>query len=93
MMNLVALRWLMLCAVLAIGLGVWAAAGAEEGETEEPEQAPTQPTGLSHMAYHDSAIMSWDDPGDASITHYEVWRRTRDRYPWPEFVELTLNTG
>ena len=93
MMNRVALRWLMLCAVLAIGLGVWAAAGAEEGETEEPEQVPTQPTGLSHMAYHDSVILNWDDPDDASITHYEVWRRARNRYPWPEFVALTLNTG
>ena len=89
----IALRWLTLCVALVLGAIVWAAIGAEEGDAEAPDQVPAQPTGLSHMAYHDSVILNWDEPDDASVTHYEVWRRARNRYPWPEFVALTLNTG
>ncbi len=87
------LRWLLLSVALAIALGLWAAVGAEDGEAEEAVPAVAQPTGLSALAYHDAVILTWDDPGNAGITHYEVWRRTRDQYPWPEFVALTLNTG
>lgn len=40
---------------------------------------PSQPTGLTATwVYHDSVTLSWDDPGDGSITGYQVLRRSRD---------------
>ena len=39
---------------------------------------PDQPTGLSTEASHDRVNLTWDDPNDASITHYQVLRRDRD---------------
>lgn len=89
-MNLIALRWLMWCAALALGLGVWTAVGAEEGDARDAEQLPSPPSGLSLMAYHDRMILSWDDPGDASVTHYKVWRLQANSHPWPDFEPLTL---
>ena len=37
--------------------------------------------------------LTWDDPGDASITHYEVYRRDRDVHASGEFISITANTG
>ena len=33
---------------------------------------PALPTGLTTSATHDAVTLTWDDPGDDSITHYEV---------------------
>ena len=54
---------------------------------------PAQPTGLSADASHDSVALAWDDPGDASITHYQVLRRDRDVHDTGEFVTIESNTG
>ena len=44
-----------------------------------PESVPAQPTGLTAGAVsHDSVTITWDDPGDDSITGYRVLRRSRD---------------
>ena len=41
---------------------------------------PTQPTGLVvESSAHDSVMLVLDDPGDSSITGYQVLRRSRDR--------------
>ncbi len=66
--------------------------------TGPPAQAqggsvPEKPTGLSSEASHDSVSLTWDDPGDDSITHYQVFRRDRDVHAAGEFVTITENTG
>ena len=54
---------------------------------------PAQPTGLSTEASHDRVNLTWDDPNDDSITHYEVLRRDRDVHDTGEFVTIDSNTG
>ena len=44
-----------------------------EEPTEEPSP-PAKPTGLSTGPSHDSVALSWTDPGDSSITSYQVLR-------------------
>ena len=44
-----------------------------------PPSVPAMPMGLSAaLVSHDSVDLIWDDPGDSSITGYEVLRRNRD---------------
>ena len=54
---------------------------------------PAQPTGLSTEASHDRVNLTWDDPGDASITHYQVLRRDRAIHDTGEFVTIESDTG
>ena len=53
---------------------------------------PDQPTGLSTEASHDRVNLTWDDPNDASITHYQVLRRDRDVHDTGEFVTIDSDT-
>ena len=61
-------------------------------ETPAPP-APAKPTGLSATASHDRVVLTWDDPGDDSITGYVILRRNRDTDPKGEFHELAADTG
>ena len=45
--------------------------------TAQHGSVPARPTGLSAAAAHDSVKLSWDDPGDADISGYEILRRDR----------------
>ena len=54
---------------------------------------PDQPTGLDATASHDSVTLTWDDPGDDSITGYVVLRRVPAVDPEGQFSELVSNTG
>ena len=54
---------------------------------------PDQPTGLDTTATHDSVTLTWDDPGDDSITGYVILRRLPGVDPEGEFTELVANTG
>ena len=54
---------------------------------------PDQPKGLSATASHDSITLTWDDPGDDSITGYVILRRNRDTDAQGEFTELASDTG
>ena len=38
---------------------------------------PAQPSGLSTEAFYNYVDLTWDDPEDNSITHYQVLRRDR----------------
>ena len=38
---------------------------------------PAAPSGLSYTATHESVTLTWDDPGDSSITGYQILRRAR----------------
>ena len=56
--------------------------------------APAAPTGLTVAEVaHDSVQLTWDDPGDATITHYQVLRRDRDRDALGVFTTIGQNTG
>ena len=54
---------------------------------------PDKPTGLSATATHNSVTLTWNDPGDDSITGYVILRRNRDDDPKGHFDELVADTG
>ena len=51
------------------------AAVEAQPESQEP---PAKPTGLTGTVVHDEVSLTWTDPGDASITGYQILRRNRD---------------
>ncbi len=59
----------------------------------EPTEPPARPTGLSATASHDSVTLTWDDPGDDSITGYVILRRVRVNNTGGDFSELVADTG
>ena len=85
---------LLLLALLALGGGLLALhfAGASPAQAQDGT-VPDQPTGLSTEASHDSVELTWDDPNDDSITHYQVLRRDRDIHDTGEFVTIDSDTG
>ena len=58
-----------------------------------PASAPDQPTGLEATASHDSVTLTWDDPGDDSITGYVILRRIRVNDTGGDFDVLVADTG
>ncbi len=61
---------------------------------------PAQPAGLTATSVsHDSVTLSWYDPGDDTITGYQVLRRSRDGEEYgdgegtPEFATVVEDTG
>ena len=54
---------------------------------------PDKPTGLEATASHDSVTLTWEDPGDDSITGYVILRRLRYDDPSGHFDELVADTG
>ena len=54
---------------------------------------PAMPTGLTGDVSHDSVSLSWDDPGDDSITGYQVLRRDPNVQEAGEFVIVVDDTG
>ena len=59
----------------------------------QPTELPAKPTGLSATASHDSVTLTWDDPGDDSITGYVILRRVRENDVGGEFSVLVPDTG
>ncbi len=57
-----------------------------------PASAPAKPTGLEATASHNSVTLTWDDPGDDSITGYVILRRIPGVDPKGEFSVLVANT-
>ena len=68
-----------------------AATGAVAGA--QPTEPPAKPTGLEATASHDSVTLTWDDPGDDSITGYVILRRIPGVDPEGHFDVLVANTG
>ena len=61
---------------------------------ETPPDLPARPTGLSASGVaHNSVTLSWDDPGDGSITGYRVLRRDIANDPPGVFATVTSDTG
>ena len=54
---------------------------------------PAQPSGLSTEAFYNYVDLTWDDPEDNSITHYQVLRRDRDIHDTGEFLTIESDTG
>ena len=59
--------------------------------TPAPEP-PARPQGLTIDSYtHDAVTLTWTDPGDASITGYQILRRVQG--PGPGFAPIAEDTG
>ena len=58
-----------------------------------PASAPAKPTGLEATATHGSVTLTWDDPGDDSITGYVILRRVRVNDTGGDFDVLVADTG
>ena len=88
-----AVSLLLLLALLAVGGGLLALhfAGVSPAQAQDGS-VPDQPTGLAAEASHDSVELTWDNPGDDSITHYRVLRRDRDVHDVGEFVTIESDT-
>ena len=59
----------------------------------QPTEPPDKPMNLSATATHDSVTLTWDDPGDDSITGYVILRRIPGVDPEGHFDELVADTG
>ena len=68
-----------------------AATGAVAGA--QPTEPPAKPRGLDATATHDSVTLTWDDPGDNTITGYVILRRIPGVDPEGHFDVLVANTG
>ena len=81
-------------AALAIGI-VMLALSSTGSNTVGAQQGtlPDKPTGVVVTATHDSVSLTWEDPGDSTITHYQIFRRDRAVHDPGEFVEIDSNTG
>ena len=79
--------------VLALAAFAVLAWPASAQQPDLPSEPPARPTGLTLNLSHDLVALTWHDPGDASITHYEVFRRDRDVHESGEFITITANTG
>ena len=55
--------------------------------------APANPTGLAATATHEQVTLTWDDPGDDSVTGYVILRRNRDTDAKGEFTTLVEDTA
>ena len=59
----------------------------------QPTEPPAKPRKLSATAIHDSVTLTWDDPGDDTITGYVILRRIPGVDPQGHFDVLVANTG
>ena len=62
-------------------------------EEEQAAEPPDKPRGLEATASHGQVVLTWDDPGDDSITGYVILRRVRVNNVGGEFGVLEANTG
>ena len=56
-------------------------------------EPPAAPTGLSTEVSRDVVTLSWDDPGDGSITGYVILRRDKDTQAVGVFSTVVADTG
>ena len=58
----------------------------------QPTEPPAKPRNLEATATHDSVTLTWDDPGDDSITGYVILRRIPGDDPEGHFDVLVADT-
>ena len=56
-------------------------------------EPPTRPKGLTGTVAHDAVSLTWDDPGDATITGYKILRRDRALHGNGDFQVHVDDTG
>ena len=66
---------------------------ATDAVAAEPSEPPDKPRGLSATASHHQVVLTWDDPGDDSITGYVILRRLPGVDQKGQFDELVADTG
>ena len=59
----------------------------------EPEPPPAKPQGLTGTVAHDEVSLTWDDPGDESITGYQILRLDREVHGLGNFQVHVDDTG
>ncbi len=64
---------------------------SDDDTESNPPAAPTRPV-VSEVT-HSRVSISWDDPGDASITGYQILRRDRDLHPHGHFEIIEEDTA
>ena len=62
-------------------------------EPQEAAEPPSKPRGLEATASHGQVTLTWDDPGDDSITGYVILRRVRVNNTGGDFSVLVADTG
>ncbi len=62
-------------------------------ELEDEGQKPAKPRDLSATVSHGQVVLTWDDPGDDSITGYVILRRVRVNDTGGDFGVLVADTG
>ena len=67
---------------------VGAGPGTETSATPLPLAPPAAPAGLTAMGGDLSIALSWDDPGDSSISGYEVRSRPARELAWPNWQPI-----
>ena len=67
-----------------------AAPAPEEEQAAEPS---SKPTGLSATAIHDRVVLTWDDPGDDTITGHVILRRDKAKHEKGTFETVEADTG
>ena len=70
-----------------------AATAAVAAEDPQSQELPAKPTGLTGTVSYNAVSLSWDDPGDASVTGYQVLRRDRALHQIGEFLVHVDDTG
>ncbi|WP_420626846.1 fibronectin type III domain-containing protein [Candidatus Poriferisodalis sp.] len=56
-------------------------------------ERPAKPRGLAAETTHDTVTLSWDDPGDDTVTGYAILRRDKDTHDKGVFATLVPDTG
>ena len=60
---------------------------------QDPPPVPDSPTGLSAQVSTDAVTLSWDDPGDDTISGYVILRRDKAVHSQGTFETVATNTG
>ena len=64
-----------------------------EAADEQVMEPPATPTGLTATATNDQVVLTWDDPGNDTITGYRIRRRMRRGGNYGNWIALVSNTG
>ena len=83
---------LVAAAALALVLAAAAAVPAAASDGTDPPP-PAVPTGLAAAVSHDAVTLSWDDPGDDTISGYVILRRDKAIHPQGTFETVATNTA
>ena len=71
----------------------WAHIDVPAAPQEQAAEPPDKPTGLEATVSHGQVVLTWDDPGDDSITGYVILRRVRVNDQGGDFSVLVADTG